>query len=110
MWSNSYQIGDTISPSGYDFKKAKDLGICKDVRKVLSTKQWKPLSSRNKIINNNLTITRKVDSTTPMGIQSSDLDKSVSNVIYIVNLENKQIKWMSFSISSEVHSWCPPGE
>ncbi len=109
MWRNSYIPGDLSKPSSYDTKSAVTSGICRDIKNILSTKEWSPRSSRNKIIKDNIKIVRSVYSGRPLGIQSSNVDNSLSRINYIVEYDGKQIEWMNFHINSEVHSWCPPG-
>jgi len=110
MWSNSYIPGNELDPSTYDSKRAASAGICKDIRKILSGREWKPKSSRNKIIKDNIKIIRNVSSHKPLGLQSSQIDNSISRISYLVEYDDRQVEWMNFDIGSEVHSWCPPGE
>ncbi len=109
MWKNNYIPGNASKPSSYDIESAISTGICRDINKILSRKEWSPKTSRNKIIKDNIKIIRSVDSRKPLAIQSSNVDNSISRISYIVEYDEKQIEWMNFDINSEVHSWCPPG-
>ncbi len=109
MWRNSYLPSDGSIPSAYDVNKAKEIGLCRDIKQALSNKVWSPQLARNKIIKNNIKIIRNVSSQKPLGLQSPKIDNSISRINYIVEYDNKKVEWMNFDIGSEVHSWCPPG-
>jgi len=80
---------------------------------------WKPGSNQNSYSGQNrsrvfrgqpVIITRKVVSSRPLDLGSDlTMDRSIAKIVYIVKLNNENIRWNSLDLTSEAHSWCTKG-
>ena len=66
---------------------------------------WSPSSQRSKVFKGQpVTISRELTVDSPLGWES--LNKTIASISYRVQWSEKNIHWLSISLSPEAHSWC----
>ncbi len=123
LWREHLVISknSALVSSFYDVNTPANRKYCSDIGNTLpllpswNPTKWTPNEDNNTVsgqLRNSIfkgkpiTITRKLETSSPFDLNYTHLDKSLAKLVYIVDFKGISKVWSSIDLVSDAHSWC----